>query len=396
MLIRRGLKYRLYPTSDQEAEFQQFAGVCRLVYNLAFEQRRDWWRHYIAHTGSRLSYVSQARELTVLRAEFDWIAAVAQACQQQALRDLDRAFVNFFEGRAGFPKPRKKGEDDSFRFPARRITIRSINRKWATVRLPKIGWVKFRSTRPVHGTIKNVTVSLVDSQWHIAFACEIERQEPVPLLGGVGIDRGVANAITLSTDERIAAPQSSDRLEHRRRRAQKILARRKKGSKRYARQRARVARLQAKAGRIRRDWLHRVSTNVAHRFGTVAIEDLKVRKMTAAAHGANVRQKAGLNRAILAQGWTIFASMLAYKLEERGGTLLYVDPAYTSQTCSACSVVDARSRKSQAVFECVECGHRDHADVNAAINILSRSTAWLDVEGAHQRPREASTGRLAA
>src|SRR5918998_5173577 len=106
-MILRSFRYTLQPTTGQEALFRQFAGVCRLIYNLALEQRRDWWKHYERETGSKLNYVAQARELTALRAEYDWIAAVSQTCQQQALRDLNKAFANFVAGRACYPSPRR-------------------------------------------------------------------------------------------------------------------------------------------------------------------------------------------------------------------------------------------------------------------------------------------------
>src|SRR5687767_5935508 len=115
-MILRGFRYKLQPSAEQEALLRQFAGVCRLVYNLALEQRRIWWQHYERETGSKLNYVAQARELTALRAEYDWIAAVSQTCQQQVLSDFDKAFANFFAGRARYPTPRRKGINDSFRF----------------------------------------------------------------------------------------------------------------------------------------------------------------------------------------------------------------------------------------------------------------------------------------
>ncbi|RYG85567.1 MAG: transposase, partial [Alphaproteobacteria bacterium] len=131
--------------------------------------------------------------------------------------------------------------------------------------------------------------------------------------------------------------------------------------------------------------LHGASVAIVRRFGVVAIEDLNIKAMTASAKGSveqpgrGVRQKAGLNRSILAQGWGIFEQMLDYKLEGTGGRLVYVPAPYTSQTCAECGVVDARSRESQAVFRCVACGHSDHADTNAARNIQRGSTAFVEV-----------------
>ncbi len=398
-MILRGFRYKLSPSADQEAMFWRFAGVCRLVYNLALEQRRDWWRHYERETGSKLNYVAQARQLTDLRAEFDWIRAVYVSCQQQALRDLDKAFTNFFAGRARYPSARKKGTNDTFRFPGREVEVRRLSGKWSVVRLPKIGWVKFRDTRPIRGEVKTVTITADAGDWHVAFACEIEHDAPDNFRPAVGIDRGIAATLALSTGEMLSVPATLDRIETAKRRAQRVLSRRKRGSRRYARQRQRIARLQARAGRVRRDFHHRAAFDISRRFGVAVLEDLRIKNMTASAAGTivepgrNVRAKAGLNRSILNQGWGAFELILSYKMEERGGRVVKTDPAFTSQTCSACGVVDARSRKSQARFECIECGHRDNADSNAAKNILRRwNTSHLRIEGLHQRPYEVRTG----
>lgn len=395
----RGYKFKLKATAEQESLFRQFAGACRVVYNLGLQQRENWFRQYRAAFGKSMGYVSQARELTALRAEFDWLAAISQTCQQQALRDLDSAYQNFFAGRGGYPKPRRKGVDDVFRFQGREVSVRRLNRKWSAVRLPKIGEVKFRDTRPMSGVLKNVTVCREANGWHIAFCREVpEVFGPFPALPSVGIDRGVANTLTLSTGEVLALPRRLKGLARQHRLAQRKMARKKRGSRRYIRQRLRAAKIKAHAARIRKDFLHKAALSVARRFGEVALEDLKIKNMTksakgtAAKHGKNVKAKAGLNRAILEQGWGLFKTLLAYKLEERGGTLHLVNPAHTSRTCAACGAVHAESRKSQAVFQCIACGHRDHADVNAAINILRRNPSRLRVEGdTIRKPRKRRT-----
>ncbi|MBZ9759437.1 transposase [Mesorhizobium sp. CA8] len=379
-MILRGFRYKLVPAPEQEALFRQFAGVCRLVYNLALEQRQVWGRSH------RIGYIQQAVDLTRLRAEYDWIAAVSQTCQQQALRDLDKAFANFFKGVARYPTSRCKGVNDSFRFQGREVNVKRLNGKWSAVRLPKIGWVKFRDTRPMRGTLKNVTVSVDALGWHISFAREIEHDAAANTRPSVGIDRGVVNTLALSTGEQMSMPRSLEAIEQRKRRVQKVVARRKRGSKRWAKALRRVARLSARISRIRKDWHHKTSLDIACRFGTVVLEDLKINNMTASGRGTmaepgrNVRQKAGLNRSILNQGWFGFETILAYKLAERGGTLEKVDPAYTSQQCSQCDCIDKRSRESQARFVCIDCGYVEHADTNAALNILRRNTAFMRVE----------------
>jgi putative transposase len=317
--------------------------------------------------------------------------------QQQALRDLDRAYANWFKGIARYPSPRKRGRNDTFRFQGREIETRSLNGNWSEVRLPKIGWVRFRDTRPLRGRINNATISLAPNGWHIAFSLAIPHEAPANIAPAVGIDRGVANTLSLSTGGHISVPASLADLERRQRRAQRVLSRRRRGSKRYAKARRRVAALSARRARIRRDWHHRVSFDLSRRFGTVVIEDLNTRNMTGSARGTlaepgtNVRQKAGLNRSILNQGWHLFETLLAYKLEEQGGALVKVPAHNTSRTCFACGAVDSRSRKNQANFVCTACGHRDHADINAAKVILRRNTASMLVEEGHRVSVEART-----
>lgn len=392
MSVNRSFRFKLKPCKGTEDQFRQYAGVCRLVYNLALEQRQTWGRRH------RINFATQSNECTQLRADVDWIGAICRSVIEQALRDLDKAFGNFFSGRGGYPKPRRKGAHDSFRFQGREVVIRKINAKWSSVRLPKIGWVKFRDTRPIRGTIKNVTISRDALGWHISFACEIEHVAPANTAPSVGIDRGVATTLMLSNGEAFSIPASLEAIDRRHRAAQRVVARRKKGSKRRLKAIQRCARLSAKRARIRRDWHHKISRNLADRFGVVVMEDLRITNMTASAKGTieepgrNVRQKAGLNRSILNQGWGSFATILGYKLEERGGTLVTVDPAYTSQSCSGRGAVDRESRKNQAVFHCRHCGFRAHADHNAAINILRRNTAFMDVEEGHRFSCEASTG----
>ncbi len=398
-MIHRGYRFKLYPTPEQEEKFFQFAGVCRLIYNIALEQRCDWYKQYERETGHQISFYSQCKELKELREETSWIKKVSQVAQEQALRDLDFAFKNFFKNRASYPKFRKQGRGDHFRFKGRETRIEKLNAKWSLVYLPKIGLVKFRSTRPLQGRLLNTTISHSADGWYVSFCCEIEHEPPQNFKPAIGIDRGVTNNLALSNGELLSLPETIKLLERKQRKAQKALSRKKKGSKRYTKQRKRVAKIYSKAVRIRKDWQHRVTFKLSNEYGVIAIEDLKTSNMTRSAKGSieepgkNVKAKAGLNRSILSQGWYSFETMLTYKLEERGGKVIKVDPKYTSQTCSDCGAVNSQSRKNQATYECVECGFTKHADINAAINILRRSTASKLVEKPPKRLCETRTRR---
>jgi putative transposase len=380
-MISRGYKFKLRPTKEQARMLFQHVGVCRLVYNLSLEQRRDYHRQFRASTGKHISYSSQAAELTQLRAEFDWIRAVTQTAQQQALRDLDRAYQNFFSGIAAYPTPRKKGMNDSFRFQGREVTFRRLNKSWGMAKLPKIGQVRFRWTRNIPGTVKNVTISLCPIGWHISFSTEVEMEVGANFGPAIGVDRGVVEAVAYSDGTFADFPKVSVRkLDKRARRAAQALSRCRKGSNRRKVASARVAALRAKAARVRKYFNHVETARLARSFGVVCLEALKTKNMTASAKGTidepgvNVRQKAGLNRSILEVGWFQFHQYLTYKLAAAGGELRLVRAAYTSTTCSCCGVIEKTNRKSQAVYECADCGIVMNADTNAAINILRAGT----------------------
>lgn len=397
----RGYKFRLKPSDDQASRLAQQAGACRFVYNLALEQRRISYRpkHPVyCPEGRSVSLKEQGFELTKLRAEVDWLGEAHGHALIQALRDLDRAFTNFFEGRARYPTPRIKGVHDSFRVPQDKncIRVKKLNGNWSALKLPKLGWIKYRSHREIEGEICNATVSLKSGHWWVSIQTEREVEVHPSALPPVGIDRGVTALVALSSGELVAPVNALAKHSRRLKNAQRCLARRRKGSNRWKRQKARVNRIHTQVANARKDQLHKVSLDIAQRFGTIVIEDLKTRNMTASAAGTveepgrNVAQKSGLNRSILDKGWHTFETMLAYKLQERGGTLIKVNPAYTSQTCPCCSSVSKDHRKSQAEFDCGNCGHKGHADIVGARNILR---AGMRPQSAPSEPRRRSATR---
>ncbi len=179
MLQRKANTYRLYPTSEQRLMLFQIAGACRAVYNLALEQRRDWWQKHKARTGKTISFAGQCRELTDLRREVDWLREAPIHPLQQALRDLDRAYQGFFAGRGGYPSPRKKGKNDSFRFPdPASLKVERTGKKTGRIKLPKLGWVAFRGWYAIPGAIRNITISLRAGQWFASVQWEREVAEP--------------------------------------------------------------------------------------------------------------------------------------------------------------------------------------------------------------------------
>ena len=244
-------------------------------------------------------------------------------------------------------------------------------------RLPKLGWVAFRQSRPVQGRVRNITVSREGCHWYISFCVEGAFTLPNAGLPAIGLDLGVARSVTTSTGEVFAFPVATSKEDRRMRFLQRRASRRLKGSVRRRLAYEAVARLRRHLANRRRDAAHKLSTRLATTHASIVIEDLKLKDMTAsaagtpAAPGHNVRAKSRLNRGMLAQGHADFRRMLSYKCERSGARLLAVDPAFTSQTCSQCGHCASENRKSQAVFRCVACGSHINADQNAALNILA-------------------------
>ena len=368
-------RYRLLPTPVQQAVLRDHCAHARYVWNLAVEQHSHW------HPGrtSAPGYREQCRQLTAARAEYPWLAAGSQTVQQQALRDFAQAMAAFFhpENPAGRPTWRKAGRNEGFRIVGRRSQwdVRRLSRHTGQVWIPKAGWVRFRWSRNVPPGVKSYRVTMDRAgRWHVAFAVV---PDPVPAPGtgqAVGIDRGVAVSAALSTGELLHVPGLTGRERKRLRRLERKLARAKRGSNRRGRVRVAIAQLRDRETDRRTDWAEKVSTDIARRFDLIRVEDLQIGKMTRSAKGTrdnpgrNVRQKAGLNRGILRSGW----GLLVRRLEEKApGRVEKINPALTSQRCSACGQVDRSSRESQAVFRCTACGFAGHADVNAAKNIAA-------------------------
>ena len=367
--------YRLLSSSVQEAVLRDHCTHARYVWNLAVEQHRHWR----PGRASAPNYQQQSRQLTEARAEHAWLAQGSQTVQQQALRDFAQAIAAFFDPRnpAGRPSWRKAGRDEGFRIVERGMQweVRRLSRKAGCVWVPKAGWVRFRWSRQVPPGVKSYRVTLDRAgRWHVAFAA-IPGPVPAPGTGEVvGIDRGVIVSAALSTGELLHAPGLAARERHRLRRLERKLARAQRGSERRKQVKLAIGRLRARDTDRRKDWAEKASTDIARRFDVIRIEDLRIRNITRSARGTMadpgrlVRQKAGLNRGILRSGW----GLLVRRLEEKApGRVEKVNPAFTSQRCSACGQVDAKSRESQARFVCTACGYACHADMNAAINIAA-------------------------
>ncbi|WP_160167390.1 RNA-guided endonuclease InsQ/TnpB family protein [Nocardiopsis valliformis] len=379
-------RFRLYPTSTQEQQMLEHCAHARYVWNLALEVTNTY-RKGRARVEKPPRFAALCRMLTQARqtdtahldaetaAEFAWVVSGNVVIQQQALKDFDQAISNFLGGSHGYPTWRKKYRNEGFRVigtgrvPAytatgepvlnakgkqvmhRKALVQKLNRKWGQVKVPGCGWVKFRLTRRELPDAKSFRVTFRDGLWHVAF---VTLPDPVPGPGDgsiVGIDRGVAITAALSDGRTLNCPQPSTKERARRRKHERRAARAPKSSPARKAEHAKVARLKAREAARRKDWVEKTSTMLARTFDTIRFEDLKITNMTASAKGtvaepgSRVRQKSGLNRAILAQGWGMLRTRTGHKAP---GRVQDVPARNTSLRCSDCQWIDKNSRQNQA------------------------------------------------
>jgi len=376
----QAFKFQLLPNGAQQRDMRRFAGSCRFVYNKALALQQS---HHEAG-GKFIGYVAMAKHLTDWRrsSETPWLKEAPCHPLQHALKDLDRAYKNFFAKRADFPRFKRKGRGESLRYPdPKQFEIDQANSR---IKLPKLGWMRYRNSRDIAGVAKNITLSESGGKWYASIQTEREVPQPVPAATtAIGIDVGIARFATLSDGRCIAPLNSFKKHQLRLARYQRRMARKVKFSNNWKKAKGKVQKIHAQIANARKDFLHKTSTMISQNHALVCIEDLQVRNMSRSAKGnreqpgKRVRQKAGLNRCILDQGWAEFRRQLAYKMDWSGGLLLAVPAHHTSQTCPSCGHVAAENRRTQQQFLCVACGHTAHADVVGAINVLERGQRLL-------------------
>ncbi len=397
----------MYPTSEQEQQMLLHCAHARYVWNLAVEQHAHWQPGRKPAPG----FAEQCRQLTEARRENEWLAAGNADVQQQALKDFAQAKNARFTAGFGEPTWRRKFRHEGFRVigtdrlpeyeadgspklnattgkqvRGRSVVVRKLNRRWAQVKVPGCGWVRFRLTRPGLPAAKTFRVTYRNGQWHLAFAVLPEPVDPPGTGEVIGIDRGVKITAALSDGRKLNCPQLTVKERAQIRKHQRRAARAPKGSEAKAAEYAKAARLKAREANRRKDWCEKTSTMLARSYDLVRFEKLNVKNMTRSAKGTveqpgtNVRQKAGLNRGILAQGWGLLRQRTEHKAP---GRVEDVPAPFTSLRCSACGWIEKKSRKSQADFVCVSCGFTCNADTNAAVNVAAG-------QGGIPRPRRSA------
>lgn len=361
MKVNQAFRFELKPNQEQKKRLAQHAGTARFAYNWGLAERIKLWEQEQRGTNA----IAQHKQLNALKiTQFPWMYEVSKCAPQEALRDLDRAFRHFFAGlkagqKAGFPRFKKKGFQDSFRLTG------SIHVLSQAIQLPRLGSLRLKeSTEQFEGKILSATVRREADRWFVALAVEAERPDPDLAQGAVvGVDLGLTIFAALSTGEKITAPKPLHTFLKRLRRRSQQHSHKLKGSANRQKSALRLAKLHARIRHIRQDFLHQTTTHLAKTKPVIVLEDLHVKGLI-----KNPR----LSRSIADVGWSELRRMLDYKTQWYGSQLV-VAPRFlaSSKTCSQCGQLLAGLPLSARAWICPACGLEHDRDVNAAQNLVN-------------------------
>lgn len=359
MEVNCAYRYELKPNIAQRVLLAKHAGAARFTYNWGLAKRIALYEQDKKSTNA----IEQHRLLNTLKStEFPWLYEVSKCAPQEALRDLDRAFKNFFRGISqkssiGFPSFKKKGIRDSFRLTG------TIKVKGKKVQLPRLGLIRLKENPKHKGKILSATVVREADRWFVSLSVVMERPDPQPIQGeAVGIDLGLSLFAQLSNGQEILAPKPLAKNLKRLKKASQKHSRRCKGSKNRKKSALRLARLHRKNKNIRRDFLHKQSTNLAKTKSVIVLEDLDVLGMLS---------KNRLNRSISDAGWSEFRRMLEYKTKWYGSKIVIAPQFYpSSKLCSACGFKLEKLSLNTRQWQCPSCQSVHNRDLNAAHNLL--------------------------
>ena len=384
--IIKTYKYKLRLTTAQRCSFDRWLGSCRYLYNIGLHQRILSYKE----VGKSISYHQQAKELVQCKKEeeLSWLKQVPSQTLQAALEQLDRSYQNFFNGlksgrTVGFPKFAAKYRFKSF-------VIKSVKRDtYNRIIIPKLGSIKYYNSRALKGKLKRATIIKESDGWYISIIAELDHvSTPAYESQVVGLDFGVTRFYTLSNGGWVENPRFFQKYQLQKKALQQSLANKTKGSHNWLNAKRQLNRLESKIARVRKDWQHKLSTNLVRRYSGIFLENLNIKGMTKRAKpklsedGTKYLPNKGsaksvLNRSILDLAPSQFAVMIEYKCTWEERLFAAVNPINTSRECSACSHTCKENRLSQAAFKCVACGFECNADENAGKNIKGRGYTSL-------------------
>jgi putative transposase len=358
--VLKSLKVRLYPSQEQEKMMYKTSGCCRFVYNYFLACAKE---------NKNFNYNNYSKKLTALKKDenYSFLNEVPSQPLQQSLLHLNNAFSRFFSKQASFPVFKKKFVNDRFTYP----DGVKLNPSFTNFFLPKIGYMKFKTSKKYLKLLKthkfkSCTVKLEAGKWYVSILVE-DNTVPQPLVSinkTVGIDLGLKKYLVMSTGYSISAPNILNKLKEIDR-LRSYLSKKVKGSNAAKKLQTKIQRKQKYLNDLKEDFINKLVNYLIKNHDCIILEDLNIRNMIKKLGS----WKSSFNRLMTMISMYKFRQKLQYKAKIAGKYCVAVNPAYTSQMCSACGNLDKRNRKSQSIFECTRCGMSANADYNAAINI---------------------------
>lgn len=362
--MEKTFKYRIYPNKKQKQLIQETFGCARFVYNYYLRKRMDAY----GNNGKTMRYYECSKDLTKLKQEYEWLQVPDKSALQNALKDLQNAYVRFWETSNRFPKFKsRKNRHQTYRTNGNGCKPNSIRFIGGHIQLPKIGRVKTKDKREPQGRIISATViQETNGHYYIALCCTDIEAQPLPKTGeSVGIDLGIVDFATLSNGCKIANPRYYEKLENKMVKLQKEMARKPIGSSNREKARIKLAKVHRHVVQQRRDFLQKLTTELVREYDVICIEDLHVKKLKQTC--LNKR-----NKRVCDVSWAEFRSMLEYKCQWYGKQLVVVDEYFpSSQICHICGHRGKRKNVFVRSWTCTNCHNKLDRDYNAAINILN-------------------------
>ena len=365
-------KYRLFPTKKQTTIMNQWLSECRWLYNHFLEQRKNSWEQ----EKKSLNYYAQAISIPKLKEQRPSLTSVySQVLQNVAVR-VDIAFKAFFRRikkgeEPGYPRFKGFDRYDSFSFPQTGFEIGKDR-----IKLSKIGSIKIKVHRAIIGNIKTCTIGRQANKWYVCFSVNCEPNSLLKSDKAVGIDVGLENFATLSTQEKIVNPRFFKTDQKTLAKTQRKLSKQEKGSFERKKVKKIICRVHERISNRRHNFIHQIARRIVNTFGIICIEKLKVKDMMNN-HTKIFNHK--LNRSIADVAWTRFAQVLASKAEEAGRKFAAIDPRGTSQMCSQCGTI-VKKDLSTRWHDCSICNAHLHRDFNASLNILRLGMQSLGIQ----------------